>query len=117
VLKRLFIDWLRRRRAHPELPTDCARLPNGDREVQPWWQELGAGDVDRKLAKLPSRQRVTFRMFAFEGKSYEEIARRQGIAEGTVGTRILRARVRLEQLLEARSPTAAARSPDAASVV
>lgn len=112
VLKRLFIDRLRRGRACPEQPTDCTRLPEGDREVQPWWQELSAGDIDRELTKLPSRQRVTFRMFAFEGKSYEEIARRQGIAKGTVGTRILRARVRLKQLLEARSPTAAARSPD-----
>lgn len=115
VLKHLCIDRLRRRGARPEMLIDCDRLPEGDREVQPWWQELGAADVDRELAKLPSRQRATFRMFAFEGKSYDEIARRQGIAKSTVGTRILRARVRLKQLLEVRSPTAASRSPDAAS--
>jgi RNA polymerase sigma-70 factor (ECF subfamily) len=107
VLKNLFFDRLRRRAACPELAMDCARLAQTDREARPWWQELGAGDVDRELAKLPSRQRMTFRLFAFEGRSYDEIARRQGIPKSTVGTRILRARVRLKELLEARSSACA----------
>ena len=104
VLKNLLVDRLRRRSARPELATDCARLPEAGREALPWWQELGAGDIDRELAKLPSRQRMTFRMFAFEGKNYDEIARQQGIAKSTVGTRILRVRLRLKALLEERSP-------------
>jgi RNA polymerase sigma-70 factor (ECF subfamily) len=104
VLKNLFVDRLRRRGARPELATDCSRLPEIAREARPWWRELGAGEIDQALAELPSRQRATFRMFAFEGKSYDEIARRQGIARSTVGTRILRARARIKALLEARSP-------------
>ena len=103
VLKNLFVDRLRRRDARAEIPADDARLPDREREVLPWWLELGAVDVDRELVKLPSRQRATFRLFAFEGKSYDEIAQEQGIAKATVGTRILRARLRLKQLLEARS--------------
>jgi len=102
VIKNLFVDRLRRRDARAEHPADCAHLPDPEREVTPWWLELGTVDVDRELAKLPSDQRATFRSFAFEGKSYEDIAAEQGIAKATVGTRILRARLRLKQLLEAR---------------
>jgi RNA polymerase sigma-70 factor (ECF subfamily) len=101
VLRHLFVDRLRRRHTRGELSTDCARLPDADREVLPWWLELGVVDVDRELAKLPSGQRATFRLFAFEGKSYDEIARQQGISKSTVGTRILRARLQLKQLLAA----------------
>lgn len=103
VVKNLFADRLRRQAKHAAPTTDCARLPDADREVLPWWLELGAADVDRALAELPSCQQATFRLFAFEGKSYDEIAHEQGIARATVGTRILRARLRLKQLLEARS--------------
>lgn len=101
MLKNLFVDRLRRRHTRGELSTDCARLPDADREALPWWLELGVADVDRELAKLPSCQRATFRLFAFEGKSYDEIAHEQGISRSTVGTRILRARLRLKQLLAA----------------
>jgi RNA polymerase sigma-70 factor, ECF subfamily len=104
VLKNMFIDRLRRRVACPERVMDCAWLVEADREARPWWRELGAGDVDQELARLPSDLRMTFWLFAFEGRSYDEIARRQGISKSTVGTRILRARVRLRALLEARSP-------------
>lgn len=101
VLRNLLIDRLRRRATRREQPIDSARIP-ATSHAAPWWQELGAADVDRELAKLPSRQRATFRMFAFEGKSYDEIAGQQAIARSTVGTRILRARQRLRELLEER---------------
>jgi RNA polymerase sigma-70 factor (ECF subfamily) len=39
-------------------------------------------------------------MFAFDGKSYLEIAESQGIQKATVGTRILRARQRIRELLQ-----------------
>jgi RNA polymerase sigma-70 factor (ECF subfamily) len=106
VLKHLVIDELRRRGARPELAVDGDRLPEADPEARAWWEELELDEIDEELAKLPSRQRATLRMFAFEGKSYDEIARQQGIAKSTVGTRILRARVRLRELLEARSASA-----------
>ena len=38
-------------------------------------------------------------MFAFDGKSYDEIAVAQGIAKATVGTRILSARLRIREIL------------------
>jgi RNA polymerase sigma-70 factor, ECF subfamily len=109
VIKNLFVDCLRRRDARAEHAADCTRLPDTERDVPPWWLELGLVDVDRELAKLSSGQRATFRSFAFEGKSYDEIAQEQGIAKATVGTRISRARLRIKQLLEAqRGPAAPA---------
>ena len=102
VLKNLFVDRMRRQLTRAEVPADDNRLPDTERESLPWWLELGIVDVDRALLQLSSCQRATFRLFAFDGKSYDEIARQQGIARATVGTRILRARRRLKQVLEAR---------------
>lgn len=101
VLRNLFIDRLRTRGTRRELGTDCARLLAVDQEAAPWWSELRACDVDRELARLPRDQRTTFRMFAFEGKSYDEIARALRITRSTVGTRLLRARSRLKEMLVA----------------
>jgi RNA polymerase sigma-70 factor (ECF subfamily) len=42
---------------------------------------------------------MTFELFAFEGRSYDDIAAALGIAKATVGTRILRARQKLRELL------------------
>jgi RNA polymerase sigma-70 factor (ECF subfamily) len=97
VLHNLFIDTLRRRRARAEEPLDPAlELPIED---GPWWQRLTMDQIRAMLDKLPEAQRATFELFAFEGLSYEEIAVAQGIAKATVGTRILRARSRLRELL------------------
>jgi RNA polymerase sigma-70 factor, ECF subfamily len=112
VLRNLFIDQLRRRDARRELPADCARFAIPAVDSLPWWLELCACDIDRELDQLPADQRTTFQLFAFEGKTYDEIAAAQGIARATVGTRILRARRSLKALLVAR---AASRSRDAAS--
>jgi RNA polymerase sigma-70 factor, ECF subfamily len=102
VLRNLFIDRLRTHGTRREVGTDCARLLAADPETAPWWSELGECDVDRELARLPRDQRTTFRLFAFEGKSYDEIARALGITRSTVGTRLLRARSRLKDLLVTR---------------
>ena len=97
VMQNRFIDYLRRREARredqlPELATTAC-----DQEL--WWQALSGDDVQRALEQLPDDQRVAFRMFAFEGKSYTEIAEAQRIAKATVGTRILRARLRIREIL------------------
>ncbi|HEY5927577.1 MAG TPA: RNA polymerase sigma factor [Kofleriaceae bacterium] len=97
VMQNRFIDYIRRRQARredqlPELSTVTA-------DEQLWWQSLSSDDVLRALERLPEDQRAAFRMFAFEGKSYTEIADAQRIAKATVGTRILRARLRIREIL------------------
>jgi RNA polymerase sigma-70 factor (ECF subfamily) len=97
VLHNLFIDKLRRRNARREDPLDePVELPVEDRA---WWHTLTVDEIRATLARLPEEQRMTFELFAFEGRSYDDIAAALGVAKATVGTRILRARQKLRELL------------------
>jgi RNA polymerase sigma-70 factor (ECF subfamily) len=97
VLHNLFIDKLRRRNARREDPLDePIELPVEERA---WWQSLTVDQIRATLARLPEEQRMTFELFAFEGRSYDDIAATLGVAKATVGTRILRARQKLRELL------------------
>lgn len=98
VLRNLFIDRLRRSHARRE---DLVPEPIETRspDTQLWWETLTEAQVRAQLVKLPDEQRATFELFTFEGKSYDEIAATLRIAKTTVGTRILRARQKLRDLL------------------
>jgi RNA polymerase sigma-70 factor, ECF subfamily len=98
VMHNLFIDRLRRKHARREEPI-VAEVVATDAEEHPWWESLTAAEIREQVAKLPDEQRATFELFAFEGKSYDEIAAELRIAKGTVGSRILRARTKLKELL------------------
>lgn len=98
VLHNLFIDKLRRNHARREdlVPEPVDASPAAESS---WWEQLTEDAVRAQLAKVPEDQRVTFQLFTFDGKSYDEIAAALGIAKTTVGTRILRARQKLRELL------------------
>jgi RNA polymerase sigma-70 factor, ECF subfamily len=100
VLHNLFIDRCRRRASSPPT-TDAEAVPLAApvHEERPWWEQLDAADVRRRLDELPAELRGAFELHAFEGCSYKEIAERLQIPMATVGTRILRARRRLKELL------------------
>lgn len=99
VLQNRFIDLIRRRDARRE--DQLGDLPSAQADDEVWWQSLSSEDVLAAAEQLPEEQRVAFKMFAFEGKSYTEIAAAQGTAKATVGTRILRARQRIREILAA----------------
>lgn len=101
VMHNLFIDKLRRATARREDPIEEAEAPVLATDDAPWWNALDEGNVRAAVDKLPLEQRATFEKFAFEGKSYDTIAAELGIAKATVGTRILRARQKLRDLLVA----------------
>lgn len=98
VLHNQFIDKLRRSHARRE---DLVAEPVDPTPAEAglWWESLTEEAVRAKIAKLPDDQRATFEMFTFAGKSYDEIAASLGIAKTTVGTRILRARQKLREML------------------
>jgi len=96
VMHNLFIDWVRRRDTRREVELVEHAAPA---EVPPWWDGLSVERLTATLARLPHDQRATFELFVIDGKSYDEIAAALGIAKGTVGTRILRARQKLRELL------------------
>lgn len=97
VMHNLFTDWIRRRNARRE--DELTDVPSASAEDEAWWLSLTGEDVLRVLEQVPGEQRIAFKMFAFDGKSYDEIAAAQGIAKATVGTRILRARLRIREIL------------------
>jgi len=98
VMHNLFIDRVRRAQTRREEPI-ASDPPAGSPDERPWWDVLTGDDVRAQLARLPVEQRETFELFAFENLSYDEIAARLNIAKATVGTRILRARSKLRELL------------------
>jgi RNA polymerase sigma-70 factor, ECF subfamily len=97
VLHNLFIDKLRRRAARAERAL-CEPIVAPAQEDS-WWQELTEDEVRETVARLPEKQRVAFELFAFENRSYEDIAALLCVPKATVGTRILRARRRLREIL------------------
>jgi RNA polymerase sigma-70 factor (ECF subfamily) len=99
VLRNLFIDRLRRHTAAPKQATFHDEAPAPPPDAQPWWRGLGTDDIRALLGELSDDLRRPFELFAFHGCSYSEVAAQLGIPKVTAGTRILRARRRLKQLL------------------
>lgn len=91
------IDDLRRRKRHPVAehdPTDPPSDRPGPERV------VGAAEtVRRALAALPVDQRVTVVLVDGEGFDHAEAAKILGVAPGTVGSRLHRARAALRRVL------------------
>jgi len=105
ILHNLFVD--RCRAAHRQPTEDGApgrveRLPVPEPEPVPNWATLGLDEVREALNELDEGFRRTYELHDIQGLSYDEIARELQIAKATVGTRLLRARRRLKELLHQR---------------
>lgn len=61
--------------------------------------------LDQELSRLPNIYRVVLVLCDLEGKTRKEAARRLGLPEGTIGSRLARARVALAKRLCARGVT------------
>ena len=61
---------------------------------------LNLRDLDRALSQLPLDQREVLLLVGLEEMSYADIAQALGIPQGTVMSRLARARVRLKAILE-----------------
>ncbi len=79
---RLRLKW----RQVVELPAELAAEDDERHELEELWQ-------------LPAQDRAVIHLFYYAGYSTAEIARMTGQAEGTVRSRLSRARGRLKQLL------------------
>lgn len=106
VLHNQFIDRLRRANARKETPQAELTEPAVPvlAHVEPWWQALSADDVQAQMANLSDELRSAFELFTYQNKSYIEIAEQLQISKATVGTRILRARQKLRELLRPTTP-------------
>lgn len=102
ILHNLHIDRYRQRAQQGQhVPCDEQSLTASEPPLAPDWAMLTADDVRRAAARLSTELRDAYVLFAFEGHTYAEIAAALGIATATVGTRILRARARLKEMLVA----------------
>ncbi len=101
-------DLLRRRQRRPSTSLDVIVDESGDqtefadRRVGPERAALASETVsvvEQGLATLPDDQRIIVVLCDVQGLSYEEAAEVEGVALGTVKSRLSRARSRLRQFL------------------
>lgn len=102
ILQNLFIDRCRRLRTsspHEPLDEQVAQSLAAPHEPEPDWASITREQVEAALGRLNEDFRRVYQLHSLEGRSYEEISRELKIPRATVGTRLLRARQRLRQLL------------------
>ena len=75
-----------------------ADMPEPAAVEQKLWNDLRPL-LDQELSRLPDRYRVVIVLCDLEGHTRKEAARQLGLPEGTVGSRLARARVLLEKRL------------------
>jgi len=106
ILHNTFIDRVRRQRVAPaSRSVEGLELPDVPPPAEPGWHALGGDDLRAAVAELPDDLRDVYRLHALEGRDYVWLADHLGIPKATVGTRLLRARRRLRDLLLAQAPT------------
>ncbi len=99
---RRLIDVLRKRRA---IPVDPARLAARDSNTagSPSLEDLAVGgthgELDAAMRALPGDLRAVLIATAIDGLSTKEAARLLGVPQGTVKTRLMRARRQMQEAL------------------
>jgi RNA polymerase sigma-70 factor (ECF subfamily) len=104
IMIRSFVDLLRKRNSDPlKEPLDGVDIPEPPPEPESVWAPITEAQLLAAVEQLPEDLRVCYRMHALEGHDYSHIATTLKIPIGTVGTRLLRARKKLRELLLAKS--------------
>jgi RNA polymerase sigma-70 factor (ECF subfamily) len=104
IMRNLFIDRCRSRRT-AQANVDLLSLADESPPAPlPAWATVTDAELEAAVAALDPSARSVVVLREREGLSYAEIAQRLSIPPATVGTRLLRARRRLRELLE---PTSA----------
>lgn len=98
------VDHLRRAKHAPVcLPTDAMSDWEDAQSADRAENEDLLRHTLRALDQLPEDQRAVMLLVVVEGQSYREVAEQLGIPQGTVMSRLARARLRVQELL---APTA-----------
>jgi RNA polymerase sigma-70 factor (ECF subfamily) len=101
IARRICVHELARRAAAREVQPSGGAAPPPEPEPEDD-QPRGASlehleEVERLLAKLPSREREVVRLHYIEGRSYEEISTELNVPVNTIGPILSRARKKLRQ--------------------
>jgi RNA polymerase sigma-70 factor, ECF subfamily len=102
IARNLHLNGIRSRRlreahAKPLAEAEQLRSPDGRRIVH---DRLSLDEVRRAVARLPDEQRIVLLLVCVEGLSYDRVAEITGVARGTVGSRLARARLALRALID-----------------
>jgi RNA polymerase sigma-70 factor (ECF subfamily) len=103
ILHRLFLDRCRARarEARAEVTAEEVgdRVPAPEPEPAPAWAAVDAARLREAVGQLNDDLRAVYQLHAIERRPYSEVAERLRLNKATVGTRLLRARRRLKELL------------------
>ncbi len=100
------LDFLRKRKREKSVSLEPMREQGFDPpDPRPGTEEqVIVSDRRRRvreaIAQLPEEQRDALILTQFEGKSYEEVAALLAVSEGTVKSRVNRAKAKLKEMLE-----------------
>ncbi|ANJ67323.1 hypothetical protein A9404_07940 [Halothiobacillus diazotrophicus] len=97
IMHNLYVDQVRRNRLPTQSLDDAAfetAVPPGQDGL------LELQNLQDALRRLPQEQRAVLLLVAVEELSYRDVARTLGIPQGTVMSRLSRARARLRELMD-----------------
>jgi RNA polymerase sigma-70 factor, ECF subfamily len=101
IVQTIWIDQLRARDIRREDGDIAEERLGTDEPVRRVEARLALSEVRRALSLLPPDQRATLMLVTVEGLSYKQAADVAGVPVGTIMSRLARARVALQQLLQA----------------
>jgi RNA polymerase sigma-70 factor (ECF subfamily) len=95
ITRRICVHELARRAAAREVQPPEARPPERETHIPPGQGLEDLEEVQKLLARLPSRERKVVHLHYLEGRSYEEISARLNIPVNTIGPILSKARKKL----------------------
>jgi RNA polymerase sigma-70 factor (ECF subfamily) len=101
IVQTIWIDQLRAREVRKEDGSIAEKRLGTDEPVRRVEARLALAEVRRAMALLPPDQRATLMLVTVEGLSYKQAAEVAGVPVGTIMSRLARARIALQQLLNA----------------
>ena len=100
ILHNRFRERCRERSRRPHVDSlDQVELAAPEAERPPAWTAISRPQLEAAIDELDADLRQVYRLHAFEELAYHEIAARLGVPQSTVGTRLLRARRKLREIL------------------
>ena len=101
IVQTIWIDQLRAREVRKEDGDVAEERLGTDAPARAVEARIALAEVRRAVERLPPDQRTTLMLVTVEGLSYKEAAAVAGVPVGTIMSRLARARVALQQQLNA----------------
>jgi RNA polymerase sigma-70 factor (ECF subfamily) len=101
IVQTIWIDQLRAREVRKEDGEIAEERMGSNESVRRAEARIALAEVRKAVDRLPPDQRATLMLVTVEGLSYKEAAEVAGVPMGTIMSRLARARIALQQHLDA----------------